>query len=92
MTRSIQKIDGVGAVIELQHRGGDRNAPLFLQLHPVGGHLALFTTCFHRTGLLDGTPVKQEFFRERGFTRVGVGDDREIATTINGLSQGLQFR
>jgi hypothetical protein len=39
--------------------------------------------------LLNGTPVQQQLFSERGFTRIGVGDDREIATSIYGISQLL---
>jgi hypothetical protein len=38
---------------------------------------------------LDGTPVQQQFLGERGFTSIRVRNDREIPTSINGLSQLL---
>ena len=90
MARRIEQVDRAAGVVELQHGGGDRDAPLFLQLHPVGGHLALLALGLDCPGLLDRTAVKQQLFGEGGFTRIRVGNDREIAAPRHRLSQARQ--
>ena len=74
VSRGVQDIDAVAVVLELHNGGGDGNAPLLFNLHPVGGScpgpLAL-----DLAGLGDGPAVEEELFREGGFARVGVGDD-----------------
>lgn len=37
----------------------------------------------HATGDMNRTRKQQQFFGESGFTRVGVGDDRECAATFD---------
>jgi hypothetical protein len=36
-----------------------------------------------RSGHLNGSAEKQQFFRERGFARVGMTDDAECAAAFN---------
>ena len=83
MARRIQQVDCCGVVIELQNRGGDRDAPLLFKLHPVGCDLALFPPRFHGAGLLNRTPIKKELFGECCLACVRVGNNREIATAID---------
>ena len=90
MAWRIEQVDRVAGVVELQHGGGNRDAPLLLQLHPVGGHLALLALGLHSAGLLDRTAVKQQLFGEGGFTRIRVGNDREIAAPRHRLRQARQ--
>ncbi len=85
----VEQVDRAAVVVELQHGGGDRDAALLLQLHPVGGDLALLPLGLHRPGLLNGTAVEQQLFGEGGLAGVGVGNDREIAAPGHGVSQGL---
>ena len=87
MTRSVKQIDRVAGVIELENGGSDGDPALFLQLHPVRCDFALFASCFHSTGLLNGTAVKQQLLCERCFTSVRVRNDREIATTCHRIEQ-----
>ena len=87
----VQQVDRAAAVVELQHRGGDRDAPLLLQLHPVGGDLALLPLGLHRPSLLDRTAVEQQLFGEGGLAGVGVGNDREVAAPRHRLSERLQL-
>ena len=87
MAGRIQQIDGVTRVIKLKNGGGDRNTPLLLNFHPIGGDLALLTASFHRTSLLNSAPVEQQFLSERGFTRVRVGNNRKIAASRHRIQQ-----
>ena len=59
-------------ILELHDRGGDRNASLLLDLHPVGGGRPGVLLALDHAGLGDGAAVEQEFFRQGGFTGVGV--------------------
>ena len=74
MARGVQNVDAEAAVLELHDGGGDGDAALLLNLHPVGGG-GLGTLALDLAGLGDGTAVEQEFFRQSGFTGIGVGND-----------------
>ena len=52
---------------------------MLLEFHPVGGGGALVFSGRDGAGEMDGVAVKEEFFRERGLTRVRVRNDREGA-------------
>jgi len=44
----------------------------------------------HLTSHLNGTPIKKEFLRQSGLSRIRMRDDREGATTRNfGREDGL---
>src|SRR5262249_39753172 len=75
----VEQVDRVAAVIELEDGRADRDAALFLELHPVGGGGALVLAVLHRAGEGGGVAVEEGFFRERGLGRGRVGDDREGA-------------
>ena len=83
----IKQIDGVAGVVELKNGGGNRDAPLLFQLHPVGRDLALLSTSLHRTSLLNGTAIQQQFLSERGFPGVRVGNNREIPASRHCIQQ-----
>src|SRR5690606_27157178 len=59
------------------------DAPLFFQLHPVGGGGALVFPRGDGAGQIEGTAVEEELFRERGLARVRVRDDRERTAAFN---------
>ena len=74
----VQNIDAKAPVLKLHDGTGDRDAPLFFNLHPVagGGPGAL---ALDLSGLGDCPAVEKEFLRQRGFAGVRVGDDGEGA-------------
>ncbi|MPM44841.1 hypothetical protein SDC9_91523 [bioreactor metagenome] len=71
----VQNINAVALVLELHHRGGNRNAPLLFYFHPVGDSRPAVLFSLDRARLSDGTAVKKKFFRQRGFARVRMRDD-----------------
>ena len=80
VTRGVEQVDRAAGVVELEDGGADGDAALLLEFHPVGGGGALVFPGGDGAGEVQGVAVEQEFLRERGFARVGVGDDREGAT------------
>ena len=89
MAGGIEQVDRAAGVIELQHGGGDRDAALLLDFHPVGGDLALFALGLDRPGLLNRPAVEQQLFGEGCLARVRVGDDGEITAPGHRLGQGF---
>ncbi len=81
MSGSIEQVDRIALVVELQHRGADRDTTLFFELHPVAGGGALVFSILHGTSKMNGISVEQELLGERGFTRIRMGDDGESAAT-----------
>ena len=80
VARGVEEVDHAVAVGELQDRGGDRDAPLLLERHPVGGRGAPARAGLDRPRLLgEGPAVEQELLGEGGLPRVGVADDGERA-------------
>ena len=73
----IEDVDAAAAVLELHDRGGDGDAALLLDLHPVGhgGAAVLFALDGARLG--DGPAVEQEFFSQSGLAGVRMRDDRK---------------
>jgi hypothetical protein len=70
-------------VLELQHGGGDGDAALAFQLHPVRGGGPLILAGAHGAGQVDRAAVQQQLLRQRGLARVGMGDDGEGAAARN---------
>src|SRR5258706_5964652 len=83
MARCVEKVEAVTVVIELEHRGADRDAALFFEFHPVGGGGALVFARGDGARELHGAAVQEELFRERGFARVRVRDDGERAPPLD---------
>ena len=79
----VQQVDVPARPLELQHTGGDGNAPLLLQLHPVRGGVPLGAPGLDRPGQVDRPPVEEELFRQRGLARVGVADDGKGSAARN---------
>ena len=75
----VEQVDRVALVVELQHGGGDRDAALLLQLHPVAGGVAAGAARLDAAGEVDGAAVEQQLLGERRLARVGMGDDGEGA-------------
>ena len=91
VTGRIEQIDKMVFVLELHDRGRDRNAALLLNLHPVGGGEFTALFAFDRTRLQNRAGEQQEFFRERGFPRVGVGNDGESAAMLDFVANLVQI-
>ena len=79
----VQDVDALACIVELQHRGGHRDAALLFNVHPVRDGMAGALLALDRAGLVDGSPVQQQFFGEGGFARVGVADDGERAAAFD---------
>ena len=71
----VEQVDHMVAVGHLHHGGRDRNATLLFNLHPVGGRMAAGLACLDRAGDLDRAREQQQFFGQRGFTGIRVGND-----------------
>jgi len=79
VARGVEQVDHVVAIRELHDRRGNRNTPLFLHFHPVGGGMAVGLSRFHRTGDSNRLTHQQELFGDGGLTRIGVGNNGESA-------------
>ena len=77
MSRGIQNIDTVSVIVKLQHRRGDRNTSLLLDLHPVRHRMSCCCLSFYGTGKIDGSSVKQELLRQSRLTCIRMGNDSE---------------
>ena len=75
----VQEVDAVAVVVELEHRGADRDAALALQFHPVRGGRALVLAVRHRPRKLHRPAVKQQLLGKGRLARVGMGNDGEGA-------------
>ncbi len=73
----VQDIDFQVAVVECHDRGGDRNTPLALDLHEVGGSAFFNLVGFNGACNLNGASKKQEFFGKGSFPGIRVADDSE---------------
>ena len=75
----VEQVDDAALVGELHHRGGDRDAALLLQRHPVRGGVAGGLAALDRAGHLDRAAEQQQLLGQRGLAGVGVGNDGEGA-------------
>ena len=75
MAGGVEEVDGEAVVVELEDGGGDGDAALTLELHPVGGGGALVLAGGDGAGKLEGTAVEEELLGEGGLAGVGVGYD-----------------
>ena len=83
VTRSVEDVDFIVAVIEAHDGSSDGNTPLLLDFHPVGGGGLLYLVGFHGTGHVDGTSEKEEFLGQRGLSGVGMGNNGKRAAAGN---------
>ena len=75
MSRGVQNIDAVTAVIKLQHRRGHGNTPLFFYLHPVRHRMSGRCLSLYRPGQVDGSAVEKKLLCQSGLPGIGMGDD-----------------
>ena len=80
---SVEDVHAAAAIGELQHRGGNGDAALLLDVHPVGDGMTGILLALDRAGTLNLAGVEQELLGEGGLAGVGVRDDRERATGGN---------
>ena len=71
----VEQVDDVLAVQHLHHGRRHRDATLLFDFHPVAGGVTGRFARFDRAGDLDRAREQQELFGQRGFARVGVGND-----------------
>ena len=79
----VQQVDDAVAVFHLHDRAGDGNAALLFDFHPVGGRVARGLARLDAAGDLNGAREQQQLFGQRGFTRVGVGNDGKRAAALD---------
>ena len=75
----VEQVHDAPGVGELHHRGGDGDAALLLELHPVGGGVSRRLAPLDGAGKPDRAAEQQQLLGEGGLARIGVGDDRERA-------------
>ena len=83
MSRGIQNIDTVSVIVKLQHRRGDRNTSLLLDLHPVRHRMSCCCLSFYGTGKIDGSSVEQELFCQGRLSGIRVRDNGKGPATID---------
>ena len=79
VARRVEKIEHRAAVLEMHHRGGDRDAALLLDLHPVRARAPGLAARLHGTRDMDGAAEQQQLLGQSRLAGVGMGDDRERA-------------
>jgi hypothetical protein len=75
VSRSIKDIDLLILIYKSEYRGGNRDPPLPFDLHKVAGSSFFDFVTLDRPGFLNSPSEKEEFFRQGGLPRIGVGDD-----------------
>jgi len=83
MPRRVQQVDLAAGVFEFHDRRGDGNAAFFLDGHPVGKRVFRRFPRLDGARHLDGAAEKQQLFRKRCFSRVGMADDPERPAAFN---------
>ena len=80
VTRGVEDIDFVVAVIKTHHRSSHGDAALLFDFHPVGGGCFAYFVRFHGTSHVNGATEEEEFFGKGGLTGIGVRDNGECAS------------
>ena len=83
----IEDVDAGAVVGELQHRGGDGDTALLLDIHPVRDGMLGRALALDRAGSLDAAGIEQQLLGKRGLTGVRVADDRECAARRDFIRQ-----
>ena len=79
VARRVDERHAPAVELELERGGGDRNAALLLERHPVGRRVPSRLAAAHGAGQLDRARVQQQLLGQRRLAGVGVRDDRERA-------------
>jgi len=83
VARSVENVDLRALVFEAHHGRGDRDSALAFDLHEVRSGALLDLVALDGPGDVDGAAEEEQFLGKGGFTRVGVGDDREGAAACD---------
>ena len=83
----IGDVDAGAVVGELQHRGGNGNTALLLDVHPVRDGMLGRALALDRAGSLDAAGIEQQLLGKRGLTGVRVADNRERAARRDFIRQ-----
>ena len=86
VARRVEKIEHRAAILEMHHRGGDRDAALLLDLHPVRARAPCIAARLDRARDMDGAAEQQQLLGQRRLAGVGMGDDRERAPQAGGVA------
>ena len=79
----VEQVDDAVAVFHLHDGGGDGNAALLFDFHPVAGCVARGFARLDAARNLNRAGEQQQLFGQRGFTRVGVGNDGKRAAALD---------
>ncbi len=79
VSRSIKDVDAAAVIGELQHRGGNGNATLLLDVHPVRNRVLGARLALNRTSCLNGAGIQQKLLGKGGLAGVWVRNNRERA-------------
>ena len=79
--RRIQQIHTAPAILKLQHRRGNGNAALALQLHPVTRGRPLVFARGDAAGQLHRAAIQKKFLGQCRLARIRVGNDRKCPPT-----------
>ena len=85
----VENVEDIAVIFEGHDRGDDGDTAFALDLHPVRTGLDAVLLGLDLAGELDRAAEQQELFGERGFTGVGVGDDREGTAAGNRLCKAF---
>ena len=83
MARCIEDVDAIAVIVELQDGGGDGDAALLFDLHPVRDGMTLRLARLDRSREMDCPAVEQQFLSERGLARVRMRDDGKGAPLLD---------
>ena len=79
VARRVQQVEGAAGILERHHRGGDRDAALLLDLHPVRARAPPLALGPDLAGQMDRAAEQQQLLGQRGLAGVRMRDDREGA-------------
>mmetsp|Transcript_78536 Transcript_78536/g.159450 ORF Transcript_78536/g.159450 Transcript_78536/m.159450 type:complete len:318 (-) Transcript_78536:233-1186(-) len=88
VTRRVQNVHPVSLVVEIHDGRRDRDPTLLFHFHEIGLGRPLLGLLPDGTGLLEGSPVQQEFFRHGSLSGIGVADDGQVAAAIDLVGRG----
>ena len=91
VARRVQQVEHLAVVLERHDRGGDGDAALLLDLHPVRTRAPVLAARAHGARRADGAARQQDMLGQGRLAGVGVSDDGEGAPPRSLLGQG-QFR
>ena len=83
----IEDVDAGAVVGELQHRGGNGDTALLLDVHPVRDGMLGRALALDRAGGLNAAGIEQQLLSQCGLTGVRVADDRECAARRDFIRQ-----